>query len=567
MPHTFSASVSAGSALVLWGHCLLLPCEQRAALPQCATPVCLLASGLSLGCMAAWAARAACRSSMHAEDPNFRLSGSQRNADAFDVTNPSAKPLEHARQRAALKNNTNPDIAWLMAEIKTLPGHSQFVDHHRKVQQNAGIVASWNFMSLVSSTYFKQPSHIAGRENKKIKKKTIQQALDVGSTTLAEAENATRILKRYGENGTEPAQAVIDRVHLTEDKPQGARVLYPFLVNIRNYEGKESRESQIGHAEKTLLPLPKNAASALNLHIRTNPRVPRIPGRTVDDAACLAVCARRAALQATDSSGVASSRVRARSADGMHGVRLGGVTGFAARAPGVRRDRGIGSATHSRAWSTCTATNQWRRGSDGLGDPPASRAFCGSRAAYEGSGGARNFGGCAHVAEAFDVHGQQGRRVRRQGPCAVGVRRVLDAAACKLTCPRQTELTRNAPRVTTSAAAAQRHRRLADGSRRLRAAPATARGRRLAKGVTDRDQTGDQSRRHVGSGEQCGSIPHGPKHKAMEYIRELWEWDSRARESHWARESHHAGAGSGIPARWVRLGVCPRRFLPASPPP
>ncbi|KAJ7223011.1 hypothetical protein GGX14DRAFT_656872 [Mycena pura] len=165
-----------------------------------------------------------------AEDPKFHLSGSQRNADAFDVTDPSAKPLEHARQRAALKNNTNPDVAWLMAEIKTLPGHPQFVEHCRKVQQNAGIVASWNFVSPVSSTYFKQLSHIAGRENKKIKKKTIQQALDVGSTTLAEAENATRILKRYGENGTEPAQAVIDRVHLTEDKPQGARVLYPFLV-------------------------------------------------------------------------------------------------------------------------------------------------------------------------------------------------------------------------------------------------------------------------------------------------------------------------------------------------
>ena len=96
-----------------------------------------------------------------AEDPHFRLSGSQRNADAFDVTNPSAKPLEHARQRAALKNNTNGDVEWLMAEIKTLPGYSQFVEHRRKVQQNAGIVASWNFMSMVSSTYFKQPSHIA----------------------------------------------------------------------------------------------------------------------------------------------------------------------------------------------------------------------------------------------------------------------------------------------------------------------------------------------------------------------------------------------------------------------
>ena len=29
-------------------------------------------------------------------------------------------------------------------------------------------------------------------------------------------------MKRYGENETDPAQTVIDRVQLKEDKPQGA---------------------------------------------------------------------------------------------------------------------------------------------------------------------------------------------------------------------------------------------------------------------------------------------------------------------------------------------------------
>ena len=56
----------------------------------------------------------------------------------------------------------------------------------------------------------------------------------MGSTTFAEAENAVRILKRYGENGTHPAQTVIDRIQLMEDKPRGAKALYPFLVQWDN---------------------------------------------------------------------------------------------------------------------------------------------------------------------------------------------------------------------------------------------------------------------------------------------------------------------------------------------
>ncbi|KAJ6628420.1 hypothetical protein B0H10DRAFT_1778157, partial [Mycena sp. CBHHK59/15] len=153
----------------------------------------------------------------------------------FDVADPNAKPLEHARLRAANnavnKRNTveiNGDVEWLAAEIKTLPGYSEFEEHRRKVQQNPGVVASWKFMALVSDTYFRQPSHIT---NKKIQKQSIQQALGVGSTSLAEAENAVRILKHYGEGGSSPAQAVIDRIALKEDKPQGAKILYPFLVN------------------------------------------------------------------------------------------------------------------------------------------------------------------------------------------------------------------------------------------------------------------------------------------------------------------------------------------------
>ncbi|KAJ7835000.1 hypothetical protein B0H14DRAFT_2590589 [Mycena olivaceomarginata] len=115
------------------------------------------------------------------------------------------------------------DVTWLSTEIKGLPGYEDYVNHRCKVQQNAGVAASWELITLVPRTYFGQPSHITGgRRTKKIKKKS--------STSLAEAENAARILKRYGEGGTDPAQAEINRVWTTEAKPKGAKVLYPFLV-------------------------------------------------------------------------------------------------------------------------------------------------------------------------------------------------------------------------------------------------------------------------------------------------------------------------------------------------
>ncbi|KAJ7895217.1 hypothetical protein B0H14DRAFT_3634951 [Mycena olivaceomarginata] len=181
--------------------------------------------------------------------------GSQSNPGSslvmFDVNDPKAKPLEHARRRVLNNQNTsgnrNADVIWLSTEIKGLPGYEDYVNHRRKVQQNTGVVASWEFIALVSRTYFGQPSHITGgRRTKKIKKKSIQDALGIGSTSLAEAENAARILKRYGEGGTDPAQAVINRVRMTEAKPKGAKVLYPFLLEwerAHNYMSEPARAS------------------------------------------------------------------------------------------------------------------------------------------------------------------------------------------------------------------------------------------------------------------------------------------------------------------------------------
>ncbi|KAJ6544715.1 hypothetical protein B0H10DRAFT_1970099 [Mycena sp. CBHHK59/15] len=152
----------------------------------------------------------------------------------FDVADPNAKPLEHARQRRASESDikTDADAEWLRIQLRDRPGYQDFKDNQRKVQMNPGVAASWMFIANFSSEFFGEPSHIPRR--KKIQKKSIQDALKIRSTSLAEAENAARILKIYGENGTHPAQAVINCVALEEKPAGGAQKLYPFLVQWEN---------------------------------------------------------------------------------------------------------------------------------------------------------------------------------------------------------------------------------------------------------------------------------------------------------------------------------------------
>ncbi|KAJ7431159.1 hypothetical protein FB451DRAFT_443183 [Mycena latifolia] len=155
--------------------------------------------------------------------------------DTFDLTDPKAIPLEHARRRAAnrptgrnAKDDQDRDTEWLIEQLKSFSGYEDFRSNQRKVQANPRVVKSWKFISNFSARYYKQVSHVQGR--RKIQKQSVYKALGLGSTAIAEAENAARILNIYGDNGTSPAQAVIDRVNLVEDPPKGARALYPFLL-------------------------------------------------------------------------------------------------------------------------------------------------------------------------------------------------------------------------------------------------------------------------------------------------------------------------------------------------
>ncbi|KAJ7025322.1 hypothetical protein C8F04DRAFT_1269351 [Mycena alexandri] len=160
----------------------------------------------------------------------------------FNSNDPAAKPLEVARHRAdnaaGTASSINADVEWLAEEIKILPGYSDFNKNRHKVQQNVGVVASWKFVVLVAKTYFGNASHIPSRNGKKkITKGSIHQAVGLRSTAFTQAEHAVHIIDRYGEGGSSPAQAVIDRIELVVDKPEGAKGLYPFLVGWEKDHG------------------------------------------------------------------------------------------------------------------------------------------------------------------------------------------------------------------------------------------------------------------------------------------------------------------------------------------
>ncbi|KAJ6558626.1 hypothetical protein DFH09DRAFT_1084139 [Mycena vulgaris] len=244
--------------------------------------------------------------------------------DTFDVNDPEAKPLEHARSRAANRprgsqTDSDADAEWLTEQLKNTLGYEDFKNNQRKVQSNPGVATSWNFIANFSAAYFKQVSHVQVKISvlfylkvlmnvqgrKRIQKKSIGKALGLGSTALAEAENAARILKSYGEDGSNPAQTVIDRFAMIEETPGGARCLYPFLVNsipgallsciantvtYRRGTQMKVRDSLIPHAA-AVPPLIRKDPQGCHRHrprSRLNPSVHRVSSKGRSPAAGVA---------------------------------------------------------------------------------------------------------------------------------------------------------------------------------------------------------------------------------------------------------------------------------------
>ncbi|KAJ7435441.1 hypothetical protein B0H11DRAFT_1937537 [Mycena galericulata] len=121
--------------------------------------------------------------------------------ELFDVNDPAAKPLEHARRRTRkAQSSADLDADWLKEQLKNTPGYQDF----------------------------KRNQH---RGRKKIQKKASKMRSMLGSTAYSEGHQGYRHSRSIWGRWENPAQSVIDRVNSREDPPKGAKELYPFLID------------------------------------------------------------------------------------------------------------------------------------------------------------------------------------------------------------------------------------------------------------------------------------------------------------------------------------------------
>ncbi|KAF8054909.1 hypothetical protein FPV67DRAFT_1459718 [Lyophyllum atratum] len=142
--------------------------------------------------------------------------------ESYDVNSKDFKPLEQGRKhvKAAKKRRrqcAEDEVAWLQSRATERPGYSDYVNNQGRVQQNTGVVNSWRFIASFSAEYFRKTSGIQARGTKKIKKKVIAKALNIGTTSLAEAENGVRLANLFGPGGNREAPEIVSPAGGHED--------------------------------------------------------------------------------------------------------------------------------------------------------------------------------------------------------------------------------------------------------------------------------------------------------------------------------------------------------------
>ncbi|KAG1907510.1 uncharacterized protein F5891DRAFT_975195 [Suillus fuscotomentosus] len=125
--------------------------------------------------------------------------------------------------------------AWLAEKAQEEPGYAAFKAGQHCIQPNAAIVASWQFAVQFCERYSQKPCPVSEPSDScqswslargpRIKKKDVQDALGVGSTWMAEAQQAVHILRQYGEGGSSPRQAVIAKCASTSEKASAQDLL------------------------------------------------------------------------------------------------------------------------------------------------------------------------------------------------------------------------------------------------------------------------------------------------------------------------------------------------------
>ncbi|KAF5367640.1 hypothetical protein D9615_010588 [Tricholomella constricta] len=130
--------------------------------------------------------------------------GHKRNRDDSDNECPLQKATnrKQARTTAASEGEEREDVEWLKRKAATRPGYIEFCANRNRKLNNPARARFWSFAACFSSTYYKTYIDIPGICHKvRVTKKAIMDALGVGTTALAEAENMSRIMDMYGEHG------------------------------------------------------------------------------------------------------------------------------------------------------------------------------------------------------------------------------------------------------------------------------------------------------------------------------------------------------------------------------
>ncbi|KAJ7486390.1 hypothetical protein B0H11DRAFT_2192366 [Mycena galericulata] len=131
-------------------------------------------------------------------------------------------------------SNKPASILWLQEKIQRRPGYVKFRSNRGKVLQNVDRVEFWRFAAEVSEMYCKTcwPSHIS---NKKITRSAVETALEIGSTSLTDALNMTRILKLYTTEGPNKSDEVVTEICKSQENIiPGATALKLFLQKWEN---------------------------------------------------------------------------------------------------------------------------------------------------------------------------------------------------------------------------------------------------------------------------------------------------------------------------------------------
>ncbi|KAJ7431226.1 hypothetical protein B0H11DRAFT_2210460 [Mycena galericulata] len=164
---------------------------------------------------------------------NLRISGIPRTnsqpTDLEQVPSVATATGPISGSVAQIKEPTTREIEWLKDRIKILPGYTNFEANHHKNLQNLDRVEYWRFAFNVDQQFYKTswPAEISTR---KITKPAIQQALQMGTTALAESIQMIGIIDRYTTQGDNYSAQVATEICKSDQEEPKAMVLKAFLL-------------------------------------------------------------------------------------------------------------------------------------------------------------------------------------------------------------------------------------------------------------------------------------------------------------------------------------------------